>query len=111
MNDSETSDHKNEQRAQSSEGEQAPGRRSYGQIRRDRIDALAAASVGDEPGVSLFATAWLRLRRNPVFLLGLAITIAFVVLAILSPWFAPCAPAARPFPDKLRPSPNPVPGH
>ena len=62
------------------------------------------------PGVSLIASAWRRLRRDPVFLLGLGITVAFVVLAIISPWIAPHDPAAAPLLDKVRPQSNPVPG-
>ena len=63
--------------------------------RKQRIDALAAHSVDETPGVSLIASAWRRLRRDPVFLFGLAITVAFVVLAVISPWIAPHDPAAR----------------
>ena len=84
--------------------------RSYADRRRDRIDELAAASVDEAPGVSLIASAWRRLRRNPVFLLGLGITVAFVVLAIISPWIAPHDPAAAPLLDKVRPQSNPIPG-
>ncbi len=91
------------------------GRTSYGDRRRARIDALAAASVDETPGVSLLAGAWQRLRRNPVFLLGLAITTAFVVLAIISPWLAPFDPAADPLISKVQrqtnPIPAPEPGH
>jgi peptide/nickel transport system permease protein len=93
-------------------GPQDPARRpSYSQRRKDRIDTLATAgTVVEEPGVSLIRSAWQRLRRNPVFLLGLAITVAFVVLAIISPWLAPWDPTARPLLDKVRPQSNPVPG-
>ena len=91
--------------------DETPRRPSYGQRRRDRIDALATAgTVDDQPGVSLIRSAWLRLRRNPVFLVGLAITVAFVVLAIVSPWLAPWDPTARPLLDQVRPQSNPVPG-
>jgi len=91
--------------------DEAPRRPSYGQRRRDRLDALATAgSVDDEPGVSLIRSAWTRLRRNPVFLLGLAITVAFVVLAIIAPWIAPWDPTDRPLLPKVRPQSNPVPG-
>jgi peptide/nickel transport system permease protein len=83
---------------------------SYGDRRKDRIDALAAASVDDTPGVSLIASAWRRLRRNPIFLLGLGISVAFVVLAIISPWIAPHDPAAAPLLDKVTTQTNPVPG-
>jgi len=78
--------------------------------RKARLDALAEASVNDTPGVSLLASAWRRLRRNPVFLVGLAITIAFVLLAIFAPWLAPWDPVARPLIDSVRPQTNPIPG-
>jgi peptide/nickel transport system permease protein len=86
------------------------GRSSHAQRRKDRIDALAAGSVDDQPGVSLISSAWRRLRRNPVFLIGLAITVAFIVLAIIAPWIAPWDPVARPLLDQVRPQTNPVPG-
>ena len=94
-----------------SENPAPPSRRqSYGERRKQRIDALAAASVDETPGVSLLASAWQRLRRNPIFLIGAGITITFVVLAINSPWLAPWDPAANPLIDKVRPQSNPVPG-
>jgi len=94
-----------------SENPVPPSRRqSYGERRKQRIDELAAASVDETPGVSLLASAWQRLRRNPVFLIGAGITIIFVVLAIISPWLAPWDPAANPLIDKVRPQSNPVPG-
>ena len=94
-----------------SENPVPPSRRqSYGERRKQRIDALAAASVDETPGVSLLASAWQRLRRNPIFLIGAGITITFVVLAIISPWLAPWDPAANPLIDKVRPQSNPVPG-
>jgi len=87
-----------------------PGPSSYAERRKARIDELAAHSVDDSPGVSLIASAWRRLRRNPVFLLGLGITVLFVVLAVISPWIAPHDPAAAPLLDKVRQQTNPVPG-
>ncbi len=86
------------------------GRTTYGDRRRQRIDELAAASVDDSPGVSLLASAWRRLRRNPVFLVGLGITICFVILAIISPWIAPYDPAADPLIDQVQRQTNPIPG-
>ena len=83
---------------------------SYGERRKQRIDELAAASVDETPGVSLYASAWRRLRRNPVFLIGAGITVLFVILAVISPWLAPWDPAATPLLDKVRPQSNPVPG-
>ena len=87
-----------------------PGRPTYGGLRRQRIDQLAAGAVAEEPGVSLLRSAWQRLRRNPVFLVGAAITLAFVVLALIAPWIAPWDPTAAPLLDKVRPQTNPVPG-
>jgi len=83
---------------------------SYGERRKARIDELAAASVDETPGVSLIASAWRRLRRDPIFLLGLGITVVFIVLAVISPWLAPHDPAAAPLLDKVRPQSNPIPG-
>ena len=87
-----------------------PERSSYGNLRKQRIDTLASSAVQDEGGVSLILSAWRRLRRNPVFLVGLAITVAFIVLAVVAPWLAPWDPAARPLLDEVRPQSNPVPG-
>ena len=82
-----------------------------GARKKRRIDELAeAGAVSDSPGTSLIASAWQRLRRNPVFLVGLGITIAFVILAIVSPWIAPHDPAEWLLKDKVRPQTNPVPG-
>ncbi|MGG5261048.1 ABC transporter permease [Phycicoccus avicenniae] len=91
--------------------------------RKDRIDDLAASSGGgttvlvreagavdEKPGVSLIASAWQRLRRNPVFLLGLGITVVFVVLALISPFIAPHDPADNPLIDQVRQQTNPIPG-
>lgn len=92
---------------------QHPGetpRKGYSARRRDRIDALAAVSVDETPGVSLIASAWQRLRRNPVFLIGLAITVVFIALALISPWLAPHDPADNPLIDQVRQQTNPVPG-
>jgi peptide/nickel transport system permease protein len=99
--------------------------------RKQRIDDLAASTAGprpgrgtqtagvlvedagtvdEAPGVSLIASAWRRLRRNPVFLVGAGITLLFIVLAVVSPWIAPHDPAAGLLLDKVRPQSNPIPG-
>lgn len=90
-------------------------RSRLGERRKQRIDDLAgtvaeAGSVGDAPGVSLIASAWRRLRRNPVFLVGLAITVVFVLVAILAPWIAPHDAADNPLIDRVSRQSNPVPG-
>lgn len=84
---------------------------AYGDRRKRRIDELAVAGAVDEkPGVSLIASAWGRLRRDPIFLAGAVITLAFIALAILSPVLAPHDPGAAPLLDKVRTQTNPVPG-
>lgn len=94
--------------------------RGLGARRKQRIDDLAATSgaatvaeagtIDDSGGVGLVASAWRRLRRNPIFLTGLAITVAFVLLAVLSPWIAPHDAADNPLIDKVSRQTNPVPG-
>ncbi|HEX2301913.1 MAG TPA: ABC transporter permease, partial [Pseudonocardiaceae bacterium] len=62
--------------------------------RAQRIDDLAAGAgaagttgaAGRGAGTSLAASAWRRLRRNPVFLIGAVITLGFVTVALLAPW-------------------------
>ena len=100
--------------------------------RKQRIDDLAASSAGknapgggvavadrsvadaghveESAGVSLIASAWRRLRGNPVFLLGATISALFVLLAIFSPLLAPHDPTARLLIDQVRPQSNPIPG-
>ncbi len=74
------------------------------------VAVLDAGSVDEAPGVSLIASAWRRLRRDPVFLIGATITVLFVVLAFVSPWIAPHDPAARLLIDQVRQQTNPIPG-
>jgi peptide/nickel transport system permease protein len=79
--------------------------------RSAKIDELAkrAGSIGDDPGVSLAAAAWRRLRRNPVFLLGLGIVVAFVFLAILSPLLAAHDPTEPLLGDQVIKARNQIP--
>ncbi|MDC5697775.1 ABC transporter permease [Intrasporangium calvum] len=108
----------------------SPDRRRFGDSKKDRIDALAqtagstaggaqggtvmtvadAGRVSGGEGQSLIASAWKRLRRNPVFLTGAAITFVFIVLAIIGPWIAPYDPVAQPLLSQVRRQTNPVPG-
>lgn len=106
-------------------------RRGLGTRRKQRIDELAtsgggtsgggtatvteAGAIKDTGGVGLVASAWKRLRRNPVFLVGLAITTVFVVLAVVSPFLAPHDPTQWPLEGQIsqqtNPIPDPQPGH
>ncbi|WP_267873013.1 ABC transporter permease [Ornithinimicrobium ciconiae] len=78
------------------------------------MDALAeAGSLSDEEGVSLWRSAWRRLRRDPVFLMGLVITGIFVLIAIIAPWITPHDPTARLLITQITPAtpiPDPQPG-
>ena len=86
----------------------ASGRRATrGAARRSPSTTRA---VDETPGVSLIASAWRRLRRDPVFLVGAGITLLFVVLAIISPWIAPHDPAATCCSTRCGPQSNPIPG-
>ncbi|KAA2262210.1 ABC transporter permease [Solihabitans fulvus] len=81
---------------------------ALGATKKDRIDALAKSSV-DDSGVSLAASAWRRLRRNPVFLVGLGITLLFVLVAAISPLIAPHDPSARDLIDQVVKARNEIP--
>ena len=84
---------------------------SYGDRKKAKIDSLAeSGSISSDEGVSLWKSAWLRLRVNPVFVLGATIIVLFVVLAIIAPWIAPQDPSARLLIDQVNRQSNPVPG-
>ena len=94
--------------------------------KKERIDALAATAIDDVSevqvadaghldegvGVSLLASAWRRLRRNPIFLVGATIIVLFVLLAIFSPVLAPHDPTERleHLLNQMSQQTNPVPG-
>ncbi|MBK5247856.1 MAG: ABC transporter permease [Actinomycetales bacterium] len=79
--------------------------------KKERIDRLAdAGRVSREEGISLYQSAWLRLRRDVVFLIGATIIVLFVILAAIAPWIAPHDPQAALLIDQVRPQTNPVPG-
>jgi peptide/nickel transport system permease protein len=83
---------------------------SIGTARKERIDDLAASAAPvEDAGVSLAASAWRRLRRNPVFLSGAGIILVFVVIALLSRWLAPHDPAARELADQVIKARNQIP--
>ena len=65
--------------------------------------------VDSDEGVSLWRSAWRRLRRNVVFLIGAAIIVAFILLATFAPWLAPHDPSARLLIDEVSRQSNPVP--
>ncbi|MPZ64621.1 MAG: ABC transporter permease subunit [Pseudonocardiaceae bacterium] len=77
--------------------------------RRQRIDDLAAGGGAPDAGVSLAVSAWRRLRRSPLFLVGAAIIGVFVVMALLAPWLAQHDPALRLLDDQVSRARNEIP--
>lgn len=69
-----------------------------------------SGTVDESAGVSLIASAWRRLRRDPVFLIGAVITVLFIILAVIAPFIAPHDPTARLLLDKISQQSNPIPG-
>ncbi|HEX2297356.1 MAG TPA: ABC transporter permease, partial [Pseudonocardiaceae bacterium] len=73
------------------------------------MDDLAAGAGPGQPGRSLAASAWRRLRRNPLFVIGAGIILAFVAVAVLAPWLAPHDPASRLLQDQVSRARNEIP--
>lgn len=69
-----------------------------------------AGRVAGGEGVSLLMSAWRRLRRDWVFLIGATIVVLFIVLAVVAPFIAPHDPAARVLIEQVHRQTNPVPG-
>jgi oligopeptide transport system permease protein len=54
------------------------------------MNAPAITDIANaERGTSLWRDAWIRLRKNKLALLGLAVLVFFIVIALLTPWIAP----------------------
>jgi len=66
---------------------------------------VALPQILDEPikGTSLWLDAVRRLRRNPAAMLGLALIVLFVFVAIAAPLIAPYSPTAGTILDKFKP--------
>ena len=65
---------------------------TYRRAREQRIDSLV---TGDDKGLSLWGSAWQRLRVSPLFWVGAVIVGLFLLLAIFGPLFAPHDPGAQ----------------
>jgi peptide/nickel transport system permease protein len=85
---------------------------ALGEYKRQRIDELAARSgqPEGEGGVSLTRSAFRRLRRDPVALLGAAIVVIFLLVAAFAPLLAPRDPLAQTLFDQVRLSRGFIPG-
>ena len=66
-------------------------------------------TAGSDAGTSLAASAWRRLRRNPMFLVGVGIISVLVVVALLAPWLAPNDPGLRLLEDQVSRARNEIP--
>jgi peptide/nickel transport system permease protein len=78
---------------------------TLGDRNREKIDALAARAgqvPQDGGGVSLTRSAFRRLRRNPVAILGAVIVVAFLLVAAFAPWLAPRDPLAQTLLSEVR---------
>ena len=87
-----------------------PGNRGTAALPPPAVPGADAGAADEAPGVSLIASAWRRLRRDPVFLLGATITGLFIIVAIIAPWIAPHDPDARLLIDQVSRQSNPIPG-
>lgn len=75
--------------------------------RKERIDTLADASK--DAGVSLFVSAWRRLKRSPVFLVGSSIIGLFVLVALIAPLIAPHDPGLQLLENQVSRATNTIP--
>jgi peptide/nickel transport system permease protein len=61
--------------------------------KKERIDRLGElAGAPDEQGQSLWREAFKRLRRNPGAITGAVVLLAFVLVALIGPFFVPYSP-------------------
>jgi peptide/nickel transport system permease protein len=84
---------------------------ALGDVKRKRIDELAAragAVPEGEGGVSLSKSAFRRLRRDPVAIIGAVIVLVFLLVAAFAPFLATKDPLAQSLLSEIRP--NFIPG-
>ncbi|WP_207948068.1 ABC transporter permease [Metallococcus carri] len=89
--------------------------------KKQRVDELAATTgarvegnvdaggIKDAEGVSLLASAWRRLRRNPAFLIGAVVVVLFVLVALFAPVLTGHDPSTRYLIGEVSQQNNPVP--
>jgi peptide/nickel transport system permease protein len=85
---------------------------SLGERKRERIDALAAqagALPEGESGLSLTRSAFRRLRRDPVAIIGAVLVVVFLVVAAFAPLLAPKDPLTQYLISEIRPGSIPGP--
>ncbi|MDT0277437.1 ABC transporter permease [Blastococcus goldschmidtiae] len=85
---------------------------ALGDVRRRRIDELAAqagAIPEGDGGLSLTRSAFNRLRRDPVAIIGAVIVLVFLVVAAFAPLLAPKDPVTQYLLSEIRPGQIPGP--
>ena len=85
---------------------------AVGDVRRRRIDELAAqagAIPEGDGGLSLTRSAFNRLRRDPVAIIGAVIVLIFLVVAAFAPLLAPRDPVTQYLLSEIRPGDIPGP--
>lgn len=85
---------------------------AVGNVRRRRIDELAAqagAIPEGDGGLSLTRSAFNRLRRDPVAIIGAVIVLIFLVVAAFAPLLAPKDPVTQYLLSEIRPGQIPGP--
>ena len=79
---------------------------TLGNLKRQRIDDLAALAgqvPEGEGGVSIAKSAFRRLRRDPIAILGAIIVVVFLLVAAFAPLLAPRDPLAQLLLSEIRP--------
>jgi peptide/nickel transport system permease protein len=59
------------------------------------IAELESREIQLEAPSGLWREAWIRLRRNPGAIIGFALVLFFVIVAVFAPWIAPYSPRAQ----------------
>jgi peptide/nickel transport system permease protein len=74
----------------------------------EAVETQAETHAGEEATGGLLRDAFRRLRRNPVAILGAALVLMFVFVAVFAPWLAPYDPKAADL-SQIRPGDFPGP--
>ena len=91
-----------------------PGEVGSGPIARSpKLVELMTGQPEQEAGVSLLRSAFRRMRRNPSAIVGAAIVLAFVIIAVFASVIAPYDPASSQWINQVTPAdvPGPSAGH
>jgi peptide/nickel transport system permease protein len=76
---------------------------------QEHLQSLMGNRVVETSGSSLTRETWRRLRANRIAMIGGAVILFFVLVAIFAPWLAPYDPRVNTWFDQIRPSSVPGP--